>query len=76
MATIHDAPVIEIIEVDSPDEEGVVVPNDVRINGQSLLCADEPVIVSEISTESRDVVRVTVTFLARRVYIGPAKRED
>lgn len=75
MATLKDAPIIEIVEVDGPDD-GPTVPNDVRINGQSLLCADEPVIVSEISTDPSDLVRVTVTFLARRVYIGPAKRED
>lgn len=48
----------------------VIVPNDVRINGQSLYCdADSPVVVHEMSTSPNDVVRVTLTLLAKRVEI-------
>ncbi|WP_432091028.1 hypothetical protein [Streptomyces sp. NRRL F-5630] len=67
--------VIEIIEkgaTTSSDEPGksVIVPNDVRINGQSLLAsADDPVIVHQISTRGDDLVRVTLTLFARRVSI-------
>ncbi|MYR28733.1 MULTISPECIES: hypothetical protein, partial [unclassified Streptomyces] len=67
--------VIEIIEkgaTTSSDEPGtsVIVPTDVRINGQSLLAsADDPVIVHEISTRGDELVRVTLTLFARRVSI-------
>lgn len=66
--------VIEIIERDSTTDDtsggSVIVPNDVRINGQSLLAsADDPVIVHEMSTRGDDIVRVTITLLARRVSI-------
>ncbi|MFJ4418272.1 hypothetical protein [Streptomyces sp. NPDC088925] len=69
--------VIEIIEKgattssDSPGKS-VIVPNDVRINGQSLLAsADDPVTVTvhEISTRGDDLVRVTLTLFARRLSI-------
>lgn len=65
--------VIEIIEVgattsDATAGDSVIVPNEVRINGQPLLVsADEPVIVHEISSHGNDVVRATLTRLARRV---------
>ncbi|MFE0225204.1 hypothetical protein ACFU9O_02350 [Streptomyces albidoflavus] len=66
--------VIEIIEKGAAtgDEPGrsVIVPNDVRINGQSLLAsADDPVIVHEMSTRGDELVRVTLTLFARRVSI-------
>ncbi|MFE1111226.1 hypothetical protein ACFW5U_35820 [Streptomyces rochei] len=67
--------VIEIVEKDattSDDTPGgsIIVPNDVRINGQSLLAsAEDPVIVHEISTRADACVRVTLTLLARRVSI-------
>ena len=68
--------VIEIVEKrkkpasDSP-HNGIIVPNDVRLNGQSLMCsADDPVIVHEMSTASRDVVKVTLTLFASRVFVG------
>jgi hypothetical protein len=66
------APVIEIIEhVGKPSAIGVIVPNDVRINGQSLLVsADDPVVVHEISLTNRETVRVTLTLFARRVVIS------
>ncbi|MET7429624.1 hypothetical protein ABZT16_11580 [Streptomyces flaveolus] len=67
--------VIEIIEKgratsDANIGDSVIVPNDVRINGQSLLAsAEDPVIVHEVSTRADDLVRVTLTLLARRVSI-------
>ena len=64
--------IIEIVEKGAVTEDtiggSVIVPNDVRINGQSLLAsADEPVVVHEVSTSADDCVRVTLTLLARRV---------
>jgi hypothetical protein len=67
--------IIEIIEkgaTTSDDSAGqsIIVPNDIRINGQSLLSsADDPVIVHEVSTRADECVRVTLTLLARRVSI-------
>ena len=71
---------IEIVEyagsafTGDPDLAGeVIIPNDVRINGQSLYCdADSPVIVHEMSTNPLGAVKVTLTLLAKRVEI---KRE-
>lgn len=65
--------VIEIIEngaTASGDSAGasIIVPNDIRINGQSLLAPDDaPVIVHEISSRGDEAVRVTLTLFARRV---------
>jgi hypothetical protein len=67
--------VIEIIELgattsDDNASSSVVCPNDIRINGQSLLAPDDaPVIVHEISSRGDDLVRVTLTLFARRVSI-------
>jgi hypothetical protein len=61
--------IIEIIErTNKADPIGTIVPNEVRINGQSLLCSsDYPVTVHEVSTLAHDVVVVTLTLLAKRV---------
>lgn len=71
------APVIEIVErrpggADPDDPFDVIVPNDVRINGVSLLVSgDDPLTVDRIDVRGgRDVVKVTCTFLARRVIFG------
>lgn len=75
--TRPSAPVVEIIEYrDAVDDGpfGVVVPNDIRINGTSVLCSDDPVTVHEISTQPDGVVRVTLTLLARRVLIEQRER--
>jgi hypothetical protein len=67
--------VIEIVEKgrvtsDATIGDSVIVPNDIRINGQSLLAsADDPVILHEVSTRADELVRVTLTLLARRVSI-------
>ncbi|MEU8726805.1 hypothetical protein [Streptomyces antimycoticus] len=66
---------IEIVEKgratsDATIGDSVIVPNDIRINGQSLLAsADDPVILHEVSTRADELVRVTLTLLARRVSI-------
>ena len=68
--------VIEIIETgratsDDSIGESVIAPNDVRINGQSLLAsAEDPVIVHQVSTTGDELVRVTLTLFARRVVIA------
>ncbi|MGV9352299.1 hypothetical protein [Streptomyces misionensis] len=66
---------IEIIEKgrstsDASVGDSVLVPNDIRINGQSLLTsAEDPVIVHEVSIRGDELVRVTLTLFARRVSI-------
>jgi hypothetical protein len=67
---------IEIVEKrprpadDSPLAQ-VVVPNEVRLNGVPLMVtSDHPVTVHEISTTDRNAVLVTLTLVARRVFIG------
>ena len=68
--------VIEIIEKgratsDATIGDSIITPNDIRINGQSLLAsADDPVIVHQISTAGDELVRVTLTLFARRVIIA------
>lgn len=68
--------VIEIVERrHEPDtgsvEDSTVVPDQIRLNGQPLLCsADHPVTVHGITIPNRDVVLVTLTVFARRVVIG------
>lgn len=66
--------VIEIIErgrtTDDTQGGSIIVPNEVRLNGQPLLAsAEDPVIVHQISTRGDDLVRVTLTLFARRVSI-------
>jgi hypothetical protein len=66
------AAIIEIIErgADGTDRQGVIVPNEVRLNGVPLMAsAEDPVIVHEISTRADELVRVTLTLFARRVSI-------
>src|SRR5690606_12524920 len=67
--------VIEIVErrkgpIGDSSGESMIVPDDVRINAQSLLCpADHPVIVHGITINGGELVRVTLTLFARRVEI-------
>lgn len=68
-------PVIEIIETGGPDAAdwpNIIVPNDVRINGVSVLCSDEPITVHEmiIGPGGDAVARVTLTLFASRVVIA------
>lgn len=74
-----DGAVIEILEMvdtlKNRDGLNCIVPNEVRINGQSLLAsASDPVIVHEMQTTSDAVVRVTLTLFARRVIIEQRER--
>jgi hypothetical protein len=63
--------IVEIIERTDIPDPSVIVPNEVRINGASLYAsADDPVVVHEVSSSAQDVVRVTLTLLAKRVTIG------
>jgi hypothetical protein len=69
------AAVIEIVEkgraTDDTSGGSVILPNDIRINGQSLLApADCPIVVHEIKTEPDELVNVTLTLFARRVVIA------
>jgi hypothetical protein len=64
--------VIELIERDrTPDDTtggSVVIPNEVRINGQPVLVPDDkPITVHEISAGG--LVSVTLTLFARRISI-------
>ncbi|MFI5992492.1 hypothetical protein ACIBAC_11645 [Streptomyces sp. NPDC051362] len=73
------AAVIEIVEkgraTDSTSGGSVILPNDVRINGQSLLVPkDTPIKVHEIDADDSTVVTVTLTLFARRIVI--AAEED
>lgn len=73
--------VIEIIEKrrrSSPPPGGdVIIPNEIRINGQPLLVpADSPVKVHEIEVQGNDVVLVTLTLFARRVVIAAEDPEE
>jgi hypothetical protein len=76
MRKIPDAAVIEIVEkAPEPPAHGVIVPNDVRINGTSVLLpdlADYPITVHElkIGGGEAEVVLVTLTLFAKRVTIG------
>lgn len=49
----------------------VIVPDEVRINGTSILCPDDcPVTVHEITADGSSLALVTLTMYARRVVIG------
>ncbi|MGZ6852465.1 MAG: hypothetical protein ACXVGC_00120 [Mycobacteriaceae bacterium] len=69
MPSIPKGALVEIVEKrKSEDPIGIVVPNEVRLNGEPLLCSsDYPVVVHEVSTLGNDAVYVTLTLIARRV---------
>jgi hypothetical protein len=69
--------VIEIIERRPrgagpvPPVPEVIVPDEVRINGQALwVSSAHPITVHELTIPPREVVQVTLTLLARRVVIS------
>lgn len=69
------AATIEIVERGAKTDDtmagSVIVPDGVRINGQSLLTSsDHPVVVHEINLQDRSVAYVTLTLLARRIVVG------
>ena len=75
---LPDAALIEIIErTNTPGASpGVIVPNEVRINGIPLLTsADDPIVIHEMQIPAQDVVRVTLTLFARRVVISDEPTE-
>lgn len=72
MPRMPDAALIEIVErgPGAGSAHGVIIPNEVRVNGVPLLCSEDPIVVHETEISSSDAVRVTLTLLARRVVIG------
>lgn len=67
--------VIEIIEYTEQPDQDFIVPNDIRINGQSLWApANCPVVVNEVSAAANDAVRVTLTLFAKRVTVESRER--
>jgi hypothetical protein len=79
MTDIHGA-FIEIVERRKRPDHGtfgaeLVVPNEVRINGQRIaIPSDEPITVHEMSRD--DVVKVTLTVFARRIFVGHEDVDD
>jgi hypothetical protein len=69
MPTLPKGAIVEIVEKrKSEDSVGIIVPNEVRINGEPLLCSsNHPVVVHEVTTRGNDAVYVTLTLIARRV---------
>lgn len=74
------AAVFEIVERRrKPDAgslgESIVVPNVVRVNGAEVLIPDgEPITIHDLS--SKDVVKVTLTVFARRIFVGDEYLND
>ena len=73
--------VVEIIEKRcrpaQPPGGDVIIPNEIRINGQSLLLpADATVKVHNIEIRGDDPVLVTLTVFARRVVIAAEEPEE
>jgi hypothetical protein len=68
--------VIEVVERRTAPPDGsvgdeVIVPDEIRINGQPLLIpTGVPVTVHEMEMQDRGVVLVTLTVVAKRVVIG------
>lgn len=67
--------VIEIVEKRSACQSGphsdLIVPNEVRINGQALLMPKgAPVKVHDIEIRDRDAVLVTLTLFAKRITVS------
>jgi hypothetical protein len=72
---IPDACDIEIIErttdTDRDGAHGIVVPNEIRINGKRVLTPQaHPPIIHEITTEGHQPVMVTITLFARTVSVS------
>lgn len=67
--------VVEIVERRNPPTgdlaDELVVPNEVRINGQPLMCpADHPVKVHPVTVGDGELVLATLTLVARRIVVG------
>ena len=71
MSSDAQGSVLEILEHRGTDQVGVVIPIEIRLNGQALLCPpDTPVTVHEIAINDQAPVLVTLTVYARRIIIG------
>lgn len=74
--------VIEIVEKREPGDHDnpsgdIIVPNEVRINGQALLAsADHPVRVHEVTIDHASAVLVTLTLFAKRVSVAYEERHS
>lgn len=82
MADFPKPVVLEVVERrDQPAEPGsveeaLVIPNEVRINGQPLwMDENDPIIVHEINVRAHGLIKVTLTLVARRIVIGADKSE-
>ncbi|MEO3856217.1 hypothetical protein [Acrocarpospora sp. B8E8] len=63
--------VVEIVENRGASSDEIVVPNEIRLNGVSLLApADSPVTVHEVGIKAGEPVAVTLTLFARRLIVG------
>lgn len=77
MSDVARAALIEIVETGAPVDDGslgasVIVPNEVRINGQPLLCSEaHPIKIHEVDINDRSYVLVTLTLYARRIEVKP-----
>jgi hypothetical protein len=49
---------------------GVIVPDEIRINGVPVLASDKPITIHAIELDAHDIVMVTLTLFARRITIG------
>lgn len=73
--TFPDAALIEIVEKRKTDTgesgaAGILVPNEVRINGIPLLCPQQEFIVlRDLTIGGQEAVQITLTLFARRVEI-------
>lgn len=84
MSKWNDCAIIEIVEnrtgEPGPGTRGLIKPNEVRINGQALWAPKgKPITVHEIVMNGSDddpdheVLQVTLTLWARRVFLGHSK---
>ncbi|SLG39827.1 Uncharacterised protein [Mycobacteroides abscessus subsp. abscessus] len=78
---VPDACDIEIIERTRDESRdgghGIVVPNEIRINGKPVLApADTPVVVHGMEIGKHEPVRVTLTLFARVVKVSHETVED
>jgi hypothetical protein len=76
MIKLPPAAVIEIVERGPTAGENptdVVLPNEVRINGTPLLLAEDGIKIHEMKVPGDELVTVTLTVFARRVFIGAEK---
>lgn len=79
LATAADIEIIERVpaahfDAAAEGNRSIVAPNEVRINGQAVLCANGPIQIGPLS--ATDPVLVTLTIFARSIRIGAAPAEQ